>query len=221
MSDSAVDRPPEGFARPLRGSTGRFLVPNLVINGVLPVVLYQVLKGYGVATVLALVAGSVFPVAYTAWCWVRTRRLDFIAGISLVFILVNAAASLISGSPRFTLLKESVFTGVFGLVFLASLLSERPLMFYMARQFSTGGEAGRMRQWNDHWQYPGFRHTLRVMTVIWGAVFVADAVLRVGLVFVLSTSAFLVVSQTTFYGMFALTMYGTMAYARRRQLGAA
>jgi hypothetical protein len=78
-----------------------------------------------------------------------------------------------------------------------------------------------MSQWNDRWQYPGFRHAMRVMTAIWGAVFVTDALIRVGLVFVLSTSAFLVVSQVIFYGMFALTMGGTMAYGRRRQREAA
>jgi hypothetical protein len=195
----------------------RLLVPSLVINGVLPFVLYQLLRHDGVTTVLALVASSVFPLAYALWGWGRTRRLDFIAGASLVFIVLGAAASLISGSTRFALLKESFFTGVFGFGVFGSLLAERPLMFYLARQFGTGGDPERMLQWNDRWQYPGFRHAMRVMTAIWGAVFVTDALIRVGLVFVLSTSAFLVVSQVIFYGMFALTMGGTMAYGRRRQ----
>lgn len=199
----------------------RLLVPSLVINGVLPFILYQLLRRDGVATVLALVAGSAFPLAYTFWGWARTRRLDLIAGISLVFIVLSGAASLISGSTRFTLLKESFFTGIFGLVFLGSLLAARPLMFYMAGQFSTGGHPERMRRWNARWQHPGFQHAMRVMTAIWGVVFVADAVIRVGLVFVLSTSVFLVVSQVIFYGMFALTLYGTMRYGRRKQHEAA
>lgn len=197
------------------------LVPSLVINGVLPFLLYQLLKRDGVATVLALVAGSIFPLVYSFWGWARTRRLDFIAGVSLFFIVLSAAASLISGSTRFTLLKESFFTGVFGLVFLGSLLAARPLMFYVARQFGTGGDPERMGQWNARWQYPGFQRAMRVMTAIWGVVFVADALIRVGLVFVLSTSAFLVVSQVIFYSMFALTLYGTMNYGRRKQREAA
>jgi intracellular septation protein A len=87
------------------------MVPSLVISGVFPFVLYQVLTGRGVATVAALVAGSVFPPADTLWGWIRSRRLDFIAGISLFFIVISAAASLISGSARFTLIKESFSTG--------------------------------------------------------------------------------------------------------------
>lgn len=199
----------------------RLFVPSLVINGALPFLLYQLLKRDGVATVLALVAGSVFPLAYTLWGWARTRRLDFIAGISLFFIVLSAAASLISGSTRFTLLKESFFTGIFGLVFLGSLFAARPLMFYTARQFGTGGHPEGIQQWNARWQYPGFQRAMRVMTAIWGAVFLADALIRVGLVFVLSTSVFLAVSQVIFYSTFALTLYGTMSYGRRKQREAA
>jgi hypothetical protein len=166
MSDPIAEGLPQELAPASAGRVLRSMVPSLVISGVLPFVLYQVLTGRGVAFVAALVAGSVFPLAYTLWGWIRTRRLDFIAGISLVFIVVSAAASLISGSARFTLMKESFFTGVFGLVFFGSLLASRPLMFYLARQGATGGDAERGRLWDDRSQNPGFRHAMRVMTAM-------------------------------------------------------
>ena len=130
---------------------------------------------------------------------------------------MSAAASLVSGSPRFTLIKESFFTGVFGLIFIGSLLASRPLMFYVVRPFATGNDSERLRLWNDRWQYPSFRHSMRVMTAIWGVTFVADAAIRTGFVFILSTSVFLVVSQLLFYGMFAATFALTFAYGRRVQ----
>lgn len=215
--DTTVQRSALELEQPSMGRMLRSLVPNLVINGVLPILLYQLLTGNGVAVVPALVAGSAFPLAYTLWSWARTRHLDLIAGISLFFIVVSAAASLISGSTRFTLIKESFFTGLFGLVFFGSLLVARPLMFYIARQFAAGGDPAHVRRWDDLWQYPGFRHVMRVMTAIWGAAFVADALIRVGLVFLLTTSVFLVASQVLFYGMFAVTMFVTIAYGRRAQ----
>jgi hypothetical protein len=195
----------------------RSMVPSLVINGAFPFILYQVLTGDGVATVPALVAGSVFPLVYTFWGWVRTRHLDLIAGISLFFIVTGAAASLVSGSTRFTLIKESFFTGLFGLVFFGSLLAPRPFMFYTAREFAAGGAPERMALWDERWQYPSFRHAMRVMTAMWGVTFITDALIRVGLVFVLSTSVFLVTSQVLFYGMFATTLFITVAYGRRAQ----
>ncbi len=189
-----AERSSEDFRQPGAGAVLRSLAPSLLINGVLPIVLYQVLPA-GVATIPALVAGSVFPIAYTAWGWACTRSLDLIAAISLFFIVVGALSSLVSGSTRFTLIKELFFTGLFGLVFFGSLLAPRPLMFYVARQFATGGVPERVRRWDDLWQYPGFRHPMRVMTAMWGTTFVADALIRVALVFILSTSVFLVASQ--------------------------
>jgi hypothetical protein len=195
----------------------RSLVPSLVVNGVLPILLYQTLTGAGVATVPALVAGSSFPLSYTAWGWARSRRLDVIAAISLFFLAVSALASLVSGSTRFTLIKDSFFTGLFGLAFFGSLLAPRPLMFHMARQFATGGVPERAGRWDELWQHPGFRHAMRVMTAMWGAAFVGDAAVRLALVFVLSTSTFLVASQLLLYSTIALTIFVTIAYGRRRQ----
>jgi hypothetical protein len=92
--DPLVSQPTEELAPPSAGKVLRSLVPSIVINGVFPFLLYQVLTSRGIAAVPALVAGSVFPVGYTSWSWVRTRRIDFIAGLSLFFIVVSAAASL-------------------------------------------------------------------------------------------------------------------------------
>jgi hypothetical protein len=101
MSDPIADTPAPELAPPSAGRVLRSMPPSPVISGVCPFVLYQVLTGRGVATVPALVAGSVFPLADTLWGWIRSRRLDFIAGISLFFIVISAAASLISESARF------------------------------------------------------------------------------------------------------------------------
>jgi intracellular septation protein A len=147
----------------------------------------------------------------------RARRIDIIAAISLFFIIVGAAASVISGSPRFTLVKESFFTGLFGLAFFASLLAPRPLMFYIVQEFATGGDPQRSHVWANLWQYPGFRHSMRMMTAMWGTAFIADALLRAALTFVLSTTVFLVVSPLLFFGVFALTLMITMAYGKRAQ----
>jgi intracellular septation protein A len=210
--------PTEGLEQPSAARVLRSLAPNLVINGAFPVLLYQVLKARGIGDVPALVAGSVFPIGYTAWGFARGRRIDVIAAISLFFIIVGATTSLISGSPRFTLVKESFFTGLFGLVYFASLLAPRPLMFYIVQEFATGGDPQRSHVWANLWQYPGFRHTMRVMTAMWGTTFIADALIRAGLTFILPTTVFLVVSPLLFFGLFALTLVVTIAYGKRAQL---
>jgi hypothetical protein len=100
---------------------------------------------------------------------------------------VTARPSVAVPEPDIERRLPSIFTGVFGFVFLGSLIAERPLMYYLARQFATGGDPVRILLWNDRWRHPGFRHAMGVMTAIWSAAFVADALIRVGLIFVLST----------------------------------
>lgn len=52
---------------------------------------------------------------------------------------------------------------------------------------------------------------------MWGVTFVADALIRTALVFILPISVFLVASQALLYGMFAITFAVTFAYGRRVQ----
>ncbi len=217
MSDSDQSARPHELEPLSAARVLRSLIPNLIINGGFPVLLYLVLKGRGVADVPALVAGSVFPLGYTAWDLARARRIDVIAAISLFFIVVGAAASLISGGPRFALVKESFFTGLSGLVFFGSLLAPRPLMFYIIQEFATGGDPQRAHVWTDLWQYPGFRHSMRMMTAMWGTAFLADALIRAALTFILTTTLLLVVSPLLFFGVFALTLVLTMSYGKRAQ----
>ena len=55
------------------------------------------------------------------------------------------------------------------------------------------------------------------MTAMWGVAFIADALIRVALTFILSTTVFLAISPLLFIGVFALTLALTMAYGKRAQ----
>lgn len=104
------------------------------------------------------------------WSFGRTRRPDIIGVVSLTFILFGVATSFVSGDPRFVLIKDSPMTGVFGLLCLSSLfLAKRPLLFYFGRQFSSAGDPARAAAFESMWEYPRFRTTIRLMTIVWGA----------------------------------------------------
>ena len=52
-------------------------------------------------------------------------------------------------------LRESVLTGAFGIVCLGSLLAHRPVMFYLARTFATGGDENALADKIGHdWKNP-------------------------------------------------------------------
>ncbi len=202
------------FQPPSMRDTMRGMAPSILVNGVLTVLAYQVLIGHHVSSVTALILTALIPAAWTVGSVARTRRVDALGALSLFFIALGILASIISGNARFILIKESFGTGLFGLVFLGSFLLRRPLMFYFGRQFATGGEAKRMARWEGLWQYESFRHGMLVMTAVWGIGFMLEASARVALVFVLSVSAFRVVSPIMVYAVLLGLIFWTISYGR-------
>jgi len=204
-------------SRPGQGISLRAQLPSLVVNAVAPVVAYQGLTNLGVDSFTALASSAVFPVLGTGWSFARTRRPDIIGVVSLTFILVGVATSLVSGDPRFVLVKDSLMTGVFGVLGLGSLvLVPRPLMFYFGRQFSSAGDPARAAAFESMWQYPQFRAVIRVMTIMWGVGYVTEALVRVGLSFFLPIPVFLIISPLLAFAVTIGLISWTITYARTK-----
>jgi hypothetical protein len=202
-------------SRPGQGMSLRAQLPSLLVNAVAPFAAYQVLTSLGVSSVPALASSAVFPVLGIVWSFARTRRPDIIGVVSLSFILVGVAASLLSGDPWFVLVKDSLMTGVFGLLCLASLvLVPRPLLFYFGRQFSSTGDPARAAVFESMWQYPHFRAAIRLMTIAWGVGYLIEALVRVGLSFLLPIPVFLIISPLLALGVTIGLISWTVAYAR-------
>ena len=217
-SDPPAISPTELFDRPQSGQRvdARGLLPSLLINGVAPYVTYRLFTAIGVESIQALTWSAVFPTIGIIWGFARARRADMIGVISLAFIVVGISTSLISGDPRFILIKESFLTAVFGLACLLSLVFlPRPLMFYFGRQFSSAGDPARAAAFEAMWQYTQFRAVNRNMTLVWGFSYLGEAALRAGLSFILPISVFLIISQVLAIGVTFALISWTMAYARR------
>ena len=147
----------------------------------------------------------------------RTRSLDGLALISLILIVLSLLGSLVSGSPRFHLVKEPVLTGVFGIACAVSLALPGPLAFFFGRQFATAGNPARVQIWNSYWVYPQFRRVQYTITAVWAAVLLLDAGVRVVLTFVLPVASIVWLSPLIFYaGLFALLMWMFSYIARAR-----
>ena len=190
-----------------------------------PLVAYSLLRSAGQSTVSALVLSGIFPAVGVLAGLIRHRRLDAVGILVLAGIAVGTVLGLLSGNPRLVLVEGSVPTAVFGLLCLGSLWSQRPLIFRFALEFM-GGDTPRGRDFSALWQYPGFRHTFRLFTVVWGVTYLAEAAARVVIVETTSTATALTVSKFMPYvvgaGLAAwMTLYGRRAKRRGEQLAAA
>ncbi len=196
-------------------------VQTILLSVVAPVVIYGMLTDRGFSEVSALIISGVGPVVDLAITMAISRRVDEFSVMVLVFLVLSVLTSLLFDDPRLILLKESAITGLFGLVLLGSLLAPRPLMFYFGRRFATGGSAERITWWNGLWQYPGFRRTQRVMTLVWGVTLLAEAVVRSVLAFVLPVGTMVVINAVLPPVIIALLVAFTITYAKRSQARAA
>ena len=173
----------------------RGLAINLLFNLALPLLAVNLLQ-HRVGLVRALAISAIFPALEVSVTAFRARRLDPLGAIVLVLIVIGAATSLLTGDVHFALAKESLGTGIFGLLCLGSFALPRPLMFYISRTFQTGNDPALVAQWNDRWQHPQFRSVIRTITAAWGIGYVLEALVRVAMAYALPVNAVLVASPT-------------------------
>jgi len=183
-----------------------------VFDVAMPIVAFNVLVHYGVPTLWALVAGGLFPALNNVRVWIKSRKLEPLGIIVMSFLAVGTAASLISGSVFFTLIKESFLTATFGFMCLGSLMTERPLMFYINRQFVAGDDPVKLEWWNGLWEFPHFRAAQRLVTAVWGIVYIVEALVRVGFALVMSPAQVVAISPVMAFGVTIALIVWTRRY---------
>jgi hypothetical protein len=194
----------------------RGLLISVALNALVPVVLYQLSKRYFSASELgALSVAALFPLVWSLVDLIRIGSLDPVAVLSLASIIMSMIAVAFGGSPKLLLIRESFFTGAFGIVCLVSLATPRPIMFYFARYFTAGRDPDRVAEFNLGLERPGFRRTMRLITIVWATTSLLEFATRVLLVYALAAATVLVVSPIVLGGLLIATISWTFAYGKR------
>ena len=178
-----------------------------------PLLAYHLLQSNGVGTVAALVLSGVFPAVGVIIGVIRHRRVDAVGVLVLAGIVVGAVLGLVSHNPKLVLDEGSVSTGVFGLICLASLATDKPLMYRFALEF-IGPDTERGREFVGLRQYREFRRAFVVITVVWGTAYLVEAAARVVIVQSASAGTALAVSKVTPYAVAAVLIAWTVGYGR-------
>ena len=196
----------------------RLLAPQLVVAGVLPVVAYAFLRPHVASDATALAAVMVFPVAEIVFERVRHGRFEPIGIIALMGIAIGLVGALVfHGNATLLKVRESLITGVFGLVCLASLGARRPAMYYLGRSFATGDDPAKVREFDTIWELPGVPRRFLFVTAVWGVTLVAEAVTRTALALTLTTQTFLVVSPILNWGVIGALLWFSTSFTRRSE----
>jgi hypothetical protein len=178
-----------------------------------PLLAYRLLQSNGVGTVAALVLSGLFPAVGMIIGIIGHRRVDAVGVLVLAGIAVGAILGLASQNPKLVLDEGSVSTGVFGLICLGSLATDKPMMYRFALEF-IGPDTERGREFAGLRQYQEFRRAFVVITVVWGAAYLAEAAARVLIVQSTSAGTALTVSKVLPYAVAAVLIAWTVGYGR-------
>jgi hypothetical protein len=192
-----------------------FVALDFLVNLGGPWLVYRLVEG-STSTTGALIWSSVPPIIWSLWQLVYSRKLDVISVLVIAGIAASLAATMLGGNPRLLLVRESFITGVFGLVFLASLWFPRPLMFYIVK--ATLAKQGIVEdQFAAKWSIPSFRQTFYLMTTVWGAGLIAQMILQIILAVTLSIEQDLVVAPIAGYGFYFALFGWSFWYGKKRK----
>jgi uncharacterized membrane protein len=189
------------------------LVRDIGVNAGLPYATYLLLSYEGVPTVQALAAGAVFPIAAIIVRFIRERRVQALGMIVLVATLASIMAALYFTSPFLALAKGSLFSALFCVLLLGSLLLRRPLVFHL---MTVGQEEEDRAHADTLWEtQPRYRRLVRRITVVWALAFLVEGSLRLMLIPLLPIALFLPLSETMSLACIGLMMLWAWRYGSR------
>jgi EamA domain-containing membrane protein RarD len=94
------------------------------------------------------------------------------------------------------------------------------MMFYFGRHFMAGTDPRRQARFNVAWQLPEVRFSHRLITSVWGCVFVGELMVRIVLIYNVSAATVLIVSPFLIGGLTIVTMIWAFSYGHRVRLRA-
>lgn len=198
--------------------------PRMIARGLawdvgLPMVAYYGLHLAGVGDFVALLAATAAAAVRIAWVAVRDRSLNLFATVMLLVFGIGLALAFVSGDVRFLLLKASVGTAAVGLVFLVTAARGRRPLTLAAEQSWAPARAQQIAQ--EYLTDPHVRRGHRVSSTVWGTGLLAEAAVRVPLVYLLPINVMVGLSTalllTTFGGLIVWNARYVARVQRRAQ----
>jgi hypothetical protein len=179
----------------------------------LPVLTYYALHLLGATDWVALLAATAVAGLRIGWDAVRHRRLNQFAVVMLLIYGIGLVLALVTGDPRALLLKSSLVTAAVGAVFLATaVIGRRPLSLSALQSFQPDkAELFAERYRSD----PDVRHGFRLTSTVWGVGLLAEALLRLPLVYLLPIDIGYGASEALFVAAFVVLIGWTVWYMRR------
>jgi intracellular septation protein A len=190
----------------------RKLLIGLLWDLGLPAAVYYGAHAIGYDVQTALTAAAVAALLRVAFVAILHRRLDGIAAVVGGTFAILLALSVLTDDPRILLAKESVLSGAAGLLLVGSCLIGKPLIYTLASKVAKGPD------WAERWRTDtAFRKHFFLLTALFGAVLLIDAIVRLVLIYSLPLDTMANLSPILHVGALALLAGCALWFRSRRQ----
>jgi uncharacterized membrane protein (DUF485 family) len=190
-----------------------FVTLEIAFNFLFPWLCYRLAKPH-IGEIHAIMASAIPPMVWSLVQFARSRKIDAISVMVLGGIGLSLLGFALGGSPKLLLMRESLITGLIGIVFVASALIGRPLMYVLASASLKRQSAEDSAEFETFKDDPAFRRMMTVMTIVWGVGFIVETAIRSVLVFSLPVGRFLNIGPIVGYSTIGLLMLWTFLYGR-------
>jgi hypothetical protein len=149
-----------------------------------PLAAYWICTKLGIAPFWGLALGAGIAVVSTVVNTVRRGELDGVGALVLVEMAASIPLLLWLRTPRMMLIRPSFYTGIASIWLIGSAFTAKPLTLEGSKPFATKGDPLRTAAWERAWaELPQFRLAHRLLTFGLGMASMADAILRVVVVY--------------------------------------
>ncbi|MFB6436961.1 VC0807 family protein [Streptomyces sp. NPDC056411] len=156
----------------------------ILLDIVVPTALYFAFKRLGMSDFWALTLAGVSTGITTLINTIRRRRMDFVGVLVMLEIALAVALLFATNDPRVVAIKPSFFTAFSGVFLWVTCFVGRPVVYQAAAPMATKGDPAREIAYDRAWlESREFRFRERLMTAAFGAMLVAEAALRVFVVY--------------------------------------
>jgi uncharacterized membrane protein len=193
------------------------LAGELAVNVVGPWAVFTLLDS-SLGDTKALIASALPPLIWSAIELARSRRLDALSAMVMAGILLTVVATLFGGSPRLLQIRENAVTGLIGVVFLATIWLDRPLIYHLARATYARQSPEAALRLQAFAATPKGAMFFRHITIVWGFGLILQTAILVWLAFIWPINRFLLLSPVIGYGLLGLLLLATLWYYRRLNL---
>jgi len=208
----------EPQAGPDRGQILRNVGLSLVINAAIPYAVYRLTAPhYPAESVIPLLYATVIPALWLGFNTIRNRAVDAIAIIAIAETVATIAVTLLAKNVGWALIARALQGSIVGVVFAITALIDKPVMYYISRQFAVGMNPERAQGFEHAYRLDKGR-TFKIATYVWAVGLIIVSLISATLAATLEHSTYLLVAPILSIGANIALVWWTIRFSMTRMM---